>query len=293
MELFEKTQKNYEKNLGIILEENSKLQMNSHELSNKYDNLKAFYIEELQKKHIKIKEFEQILMNSEEKIQKLSEENANLTVIFALENLKNKEKFIEKEKIEEIASSAEIIENLNKIITEKIEENRFLYEENKFFKEEIEKLRVFYDEEISKKNSLFEKQQENLEKLLKNAEFLNIIINNQKNKMNSMNNSQKINEIVEEINHFRRFLHKEKSDNNYNYHEFFNDCRVIYTDLKEKVKEFKEKTFSMVNINENLINIIEKEEKNELNSNEKIYYEEKVENLKKKIYLILLNQEKK
>ena len=277
IEIFEKTKKNFEKNLEKILKENSRLQMYSSELSKKFENLKVFFNEELQKKHVKIEEFEQILMNSDEKI-------ANLTVGFALENLKQKEKIIDNEKIEEIACSAKIIENLNKLITEKIEENRFLHEENKVFKEEIEKLQVFYDEEISKKNTMFEKQQENLEKLLKNAEFLNMIINNQKNKIN---NSPKINEIIEEINHFYRFLHKEKDDIHDNFKEFFNDCRVQYTDLKEKIKEFKEKTFCMVNINENLIKIIEKEEKNELNSNEKKYYEQKLENLKKKIYLIL------
>ena len=315
IEILERNKDNYEYNIVRLLNENAKLQKNFQDLMQKYEHTIGHLNEALFQKTSTVAEFEEELKKFQEKVAELESEKGNLTIGFALENLKFEEKIKKKSKnLEEISSSAEVIENLNKIIIEKIEENKiiqnekaellriisekteenqFLYKENEEFKNQIRKKEA----EKEQKNSAIAKQQMNLEKLLNYIDSLNQLIYNQKIKISSLNDSNKLNsELFEEFKHFWNFLFqdspKEFEFSSEYYQEFFHDLKGIIIDLRQEIREFKEKILSLVMINENFIRIIENnssspDEIQRMLANQKKNYEEIIENFKKKIYLIL------
>jgi len=288
--------KSYKENLENLLNENARLQNTFLEKTKKSDNSFNYLTQELSRKNFTLAEYEDFVKTANEKIKFLEDEKGKLTLEYALENLRNEEKIKEdNDKIKEIASTAEIVENMNNLLSEKIDENNQL----KFLIENLKNEVITKEEEKNRKSALIEKLQKGLEKLLSHVDSLNLIIYNQKGKIATMNDSLRvISYVSEEIKHFRAFLLGEtESDFDFelkkeNYHETFSEFRMIVRDSKDKISVLKEKLFTMVIINENLVKILESqpifsEDEDKKPIEERKKYELIIEDLKKKINLIL------
>lgn len=297
LEVSEQVKANYIKNIEQLLLENTKLQNSFIGFTKKTEVTLNQISQEIEAKDLMIINYEKILKLTNEKLDSLEAEKGNLTVGFAIENLKNDEKvFFEKEKIQDLVSTTDVIDNLNRLLSEKIDENDFLIEEIEKLKAEI----IKKDKEKSSRYETIEKQQRNLEKLLSHITSLNQIITNQKKQLNSFTETSTIAfSLIEELKLFGKYLYKEskinkdfKFDQDF-FREIFNEFRIIFKNLRESNQDFKDKLFSMVMINENLIKIIEnqsfpvEEEPKVMPSDERIQYQTTIDNLKNKIYLIL------
>lgn len=282
-------------NLGRLLEENEKLQRVYQDSLRKNEDSWSFLDQELQRKNFAIGEYEELIRNANSKIGELEEEIAKLTLQGALGNLQNEEKFKEeKEKLQEIASTTEIVQNLNVLLAEKIEENRQLRESMEYLRSELDSK----DSQNMKKSATIDKLQQGLEKLLIHVDSLNTIINNQTYRINLLNEATKnIAAFQEEIKHFSSFIANETRGNfeailqDENYFELFSQFKNFYRDLKDEISILEERVYTMVIINENLVKILEGQpiftDHEMITNQEKTRFEMIIQDLKKKINMIL------
>ena len=281
-------------NLGRLLEENEKLQRVYQESFRKNEDSLGFLDQELQRKNFAIGEYEELIRNANSKIGELEEEIAKITLQGVLGNLQNEEKFQEeKEKLQEIASRTEIVQNLNVLLAEKIEENRQLRESYEYLRSELDS----NESQNLKKSATIDKLQQGLEKLLIHVDSLHTIINNQTDKISLLNEATKNTAAFqEEIKHFSSFMANETRGNfeqilqDENYFELFNQFKNFYRDLKDEISILEERVYTMVIINENLVKILEGQPiftDHELPNQEKTRFEMIIKDLKKKINMIL------
>lgn len=262
----------YERNLCELLENNDKLQARCRELlENSQRNAENFEAE-LARKVFLLEETQKIVRSSNQRVSQLEQELRDLRGNL----LENEEKKLEFErKLKEIATFTLVVEDLNRLVTEKVAENNDLREKN------------------LQNQQLQDTQRRELEKLVAFVAPLNEIIA-------KLSRNQALNAtIIEEIKLFGEFLRQtlgirgEFRLDRDNAREKLNEFRDIFKEMRVSLEDFKEKCFNLLVLNENLNNIIEDSEKKPRKTEKsREFLEQTVENLKKKLVLILEENKK-
>lgn len=262
----------YERKLRDLLENNEKLQTRCRELVENSQRNSENFEAEIARKSFLLEETQKIIRASNQHVAQLELEVRDLK-----ENLlENEEKKLGiEQKLKEIAGFSLVVEDLNRLVTEKVAENNELREKN------------------LQNQQLFEAQRKDLERLVGFVAPLNEIIS-------KLSRNQALNAtIIEEIKLFGEYLRDllgvrgEFRLDHDNAREKLNEFREIFKEMRTTLGDFKEKLYNLLVLNENLNNILEDSDKKPRKASKNHDFLEKtVENLKKKLVLILEENKK-